>query len=71
MQPSMELFVATTALLMGLATGMPAADKDVIKIPRPGELSSRLAARYVSVLGRTNERLRNQVAKKLNTQQKC
>ena len=46
----MKLFVVTTALLMGLALGLPVADKEGIKIPRPGELSSRLTARYVIVL---------------------
>ena len=49
-RPSMKLFVVTTALTMGLALGLPVADEKAIKITRPGELSSRLTARYVIVL---------------------
>ena len=37
----MELFVVTTALLMGIAIAMPAAEK-------ASELKSKLTARYVT-----------------------
>ena len=46
----MKLFAVTSALLMGLALGLPVADKEAIKIQRPKELLSRLAARYDTAL---------------------
>ena len=46
---AMKLFIVATALLIGLAQGVPIAQKAAITVPKLGELSSALVARYINV----------------------